>query len=64
MSENRPCLIVLLNHKNALVDNFPGVTRDRNYKDAVWNDVEFTLVDTGGFLTDNRTILPKTFVFK
>jgi GTPase len=39
--------------QNALVDNFPGVTRDRNYKDAVWNDVEFTLVDTGGFLTDN-----------
>lgn len=35
--------------KKALVDNFPGVTRDRNYADAVWDDVEFTLVDTGGF---------------
>jgi len=33
----------------ALVDNFPGVTRDRHYGDANWNDVEFTLVDTGGF---------------
>jgi GTP-binding protein len=35
--------------KDALVDDFPGVTRDRHYGDARWNDVEFTLVDTGGF---------------
>ncbi len=34
---------------DALVDDFPGVTRDRHYGDASWNDVEFTLVDTGGF---------------
>ena len=36
--------------RDAIVDNFPGVTRDRHYKDASWNLVEFTLVDTGGFL--------------
>jgi GTP-binding protein len=35
--------------KDALVDDFPGVTRDRHYGDATWNDIEFTLVDTGGF---------------
>ncbi len=35
--------------KDALVDNFPGVTRDRHFGDAHWNDVEFTVVDTGGF---------------
>ncbi|MGD9301278.1 MAG: ribosome biogenesis GTPase Der, partial [Desulfobacterales bacterium] len=35
--------------KDALVDDFPGVTRDRHYGDANWNDVEFTLIDTGGF---------------
>jgi GTP-binding protein len=35
--------------KDALVDDFPGVTRDRHYGDANWNDIEFTLVDTGGF---------------
>jgi GTP-binding protein len=35
--------------KDALVDNLPGVTRDRHHGDANWNDVEFTLVDTGGF---------------
>jgi len=31
------------------VENFPGVTRDRIYGDASWNDVAFTVVDTGGF---------------
>ena len=35
--------------RDALVDDIPGVTRDRHYKDASWNDIEFTLVDTGGF---------------
>ena len=34
----------------ALVDDCPGVTRDRHYGDALWNDVEFTVVDTGGYL--------------
>ena len=35
--------------KNALVDDFPGVTRDRNYGDANWDGVDFIVVDTGGF---------------
>ncbi|MFZ7128561.1 MAG: ribosome biogenesis GTPase Der [Desulfobacterales bacterium] len=34
---------------DALVDDLPGVTRDRHYADASWNDIAFTLVDTGGF---------------
>jgi len=38
--------------KNALVDNMPGVTRDRNYGDAKWDEAEFTVVDTGGFADD------------
>ena len=36
--------------RNALVDNHPGVTRDRNIGDAQWNDTDFRLVDTGGFV--------------
>ena len=39
---------------NALVDNLPGVTRDRHFGDANWNDVEFTIVDTGGFSHDSK----------
>jgi GTP-binding protein len=35
--------------KDALVDDFPGVTRDRHYGSASWNGVDFTVVDTGGF---------------
>ena len=40
--------------RNALVDNFPGVTRDRHYGDASWNGVEFSLVDTGGFQSEDE----------
>ena len=36
--------------REALVDDMPGVTRDRHYRDASWDEVEFTLVDTGGFV--------------
>jgi len=37
------------------VDDFPGVTRDRHYGDASWVGVEFTLVDTGGFLEEDES---------
>ncbi|RPJ78284.1 MAG: ribosome biogenesis GTPase Der, partial [Deltaproteobacteria bacterium] len=40
--------------KDALVDDFPGVTRDRHYGDAEWNDIEFSIVDTGGFAGDEE----------
>ena len=32
----------------AIVENVPGITRDRLYRDAEWSGREFTLVDTGG----------------
>lgn len=32
----------------SIVDDFPGVTRDRIYLDAEWLNNEFTMVDTGG----------------
>lgn len=35
--------------KDALVDDFPGVTRDRHYGSCVWNEVAFSIIDTGGF---------------
>ena len=38
---------------DAIVDNTPGITRDRHLGDAVWNDKKFTLIDTGGFISDD-----------
>jgi len=32
----------------AIVEDTPGVTRDRLFRDAEWNGIPFTLVDTGG----------------
>src|SRR5690349_19892276 len=38
----------ILGAKTAIVDDVPGVTRDRNYADAAYRDRKFRLVDTGG----------------
>ena len=35
--------------RKAIVDDMPGVTRDRNYLDVTWDDHTFTMIDTGGF---------------
>ena len=40
--------------KRAIVDDLPGVTRDRHYADAAWDDVAFTVIDTGGFLSTDE----------
>jgi GTP-binding protein len=34
---------------HAIVQDVPGVTRDRNYMDAEWDGKSFVAVDTGGF---------------
>jgi GTP-binding protein len=38
----------LVGRRISIVDDTPGVTRDRIYADVRWLDHEFTLVDTGG----------------
>ena len=38
----------ILGMKTAIVDDVPGVTRDRNYADATYRERKFRLVDTGG----------------
>lgn len=40
--------------RRAIVDNQPGVTRDRNYNQVAWRRHRFMLVDTGGLEPDER----------
>ncbi|TVR58776.1 MAG: ribosome biogenesis GTPase Der [Gemmatimonadales bacterium] len=40
----------VLGERTAIVDNRPGVTRDRNFAQADWAGHEFFIVDTGGVI--------------
>ncbi len=44
----------VVGHRLAIVEDVPGVTRDRNYADAEWEGRHFTAVDTGGFLPETE----------
>ena len=48
----------LVGKKLALVDDLPGVTRDRREGDASLVGVEFRVIDTAGFETDDAETLP------
>ena len=49
----------LTGHRKAIVDDHSGVTRDRHYGMSEWNGMEFTVIDTGGFVTDSTDIFEK-----
>ena len=40
----------LTESRQAIVEETSGVTRDRNYGKADWNGVEFSVIDTGGYI--------------
>ncbi len=44
----------IIGRREAVVEDKPGVTRDRVSYDAVWNGRAFTVVDTGGWDPDAR----------
>ncbi len=50
--------------RDAIVDNRPGVTRDRHYGDANWNDKTFILVDTGGFISGDDDTFASSIRFQ
>lgn len=44
----------ILGRREAVVQDVPGVTRDRVAYDALWNGRKFTVVDTGGWEPDAK----------
>ena len=42
--------------RQAIVDEVAGVTRDRHYGKAFWGNVEFSLIDTGGYIKGSDDI--------
>ncbi len=51
----------LIGARHAIVEDVPGVTRDRLYREASWLDRDFTVIDTGGidFTDKNDQILTR-----
>ncbi|MEM8830456.1 MAG: ribosome biogenesis GTPase Der [Cyanobacteria bacterium P01_G01_bin.19] len=45
----------LAGDKQAIVYDQPGITRDRTYRPAFWQDRDFQIVDTGGLVFDDDT---------
>ena len=46
----------MVGKRDAIVDEFSGVTRDRHYGRSEWNGIEFTLIDTGGYVKGSEDI--------
>ena len=44
----------IVGSRSAIVDNTPGITRDRLYQKATWLTKDFYLIDTGGIELKNR----------
>ncbi|HIV80166.1 MAG TPA: ribosome biogenesis GTPase Der [Candidatus Avanaerovorax faecigallinarum] len=41
----------------SIVEDTPGVTRDRIYAEAEWNGIHFGLIDTGGIEPDSKDVI-------
>ncbi len=42
--------------RSAIVDKQSGVTRDRNYGKCTWNGVDFSIIDTGGYVENSDDV--------
>ncbi|NLL12174.1 MAG: ribosome biogenesis GTPase Der [Fibrobacter sp.] len=49
----------IIGKRIAVVDDFAGVTRDRNYYSAQWSGVPFLIVDTGGLIPNVHEAMPE-----
>ena len=46
----------LVGHRQAIVDETAGTTRDRHYGKTEWNGKEFSIIDTGGYAVNTDDI--------
>lgn len=46
----------LIGQRQAIVDEVSGVTRDRIYGKSDWNGIEFSVIDTGGWVVNSDDI--------
>ena len=46
----------LVGGRKAIVNEESGVTRDRNYGKSEWNGKEFSVIDTGGYVSNSSDI--------
>jgi GTPase len=46
----------LTDSKEAIVDEVSGVTRDRNYGMSHWNGMDFSVIDTGGYVQNSDDV--------
>lgn len=49
----------LLEQRKAIVEDTPGVTRDRQYGVSEWNGKSFNVIDTGGFVNDSDDVFER-----
>jgi len=46
----------LLGQRQAIVEETSGVTRDRHYGKSDWNGIEFSVIDTGGYIVGSDDV--------
>ena len=49
---------MVVGRRVSIVEDIPGVTRDRIYAEAEWRNIQFALIDTGGIEPDSVEIIP------
>ena len=49
----------MLEQRKAIVEDTPGVTRDRQYGVSEWNGKTFNIIDTGGFVPNGLDVFEK-----
>ena len=47
----------IVGRRVSIVEDTPGVTRDRIYAEAEWSGVSFALIDTGGIEPDSKDVI-------